>query len=217
VPWLVLLAVLSSPILLVSIYGRSKVARIGLSLVWILCGLGGAWFLVQARDAEKDLETLHEYRLPLDPGFQRIDLRTLSQGSMEGVLRGAGEKPSRADLEKLRWAFPAGVSVSWYEFSAREDWSPGDLPLFQIHWGVPLQQSPLALEYHVGQEVPDFLRSRVLVVTHDASARHLIRDHLLPVLHLFGWGLLGWGGLWLAVQAVREISRRKNHDPRIQS
>lgn len=207
--WVAALALFISPMVCVALYQRTIVARIGLSLVWILSGLGGAWFLHQTREVERDLQTLHEYPLPLGKGDHQIDLVRLSQGSMEGVLRGAGRKPSRADLEKVHWRLPEDVPTAWYDFNAREDQGSEDIPLFQTHWAIPQHYRSIPLQYRIGDEEPDFLRSRKLLVTHDASARHMLRDHLLPFLYLIGWALLGWSVLWLIIQGVRERRRRR--------
>lgn len=210
--WLVVLAVLITPFILLKFSGRLP-TRAGLALFWIASVVGGAWFLKEARDLERDLETVHTYPLPSEPGRHRIDLARMSQGSMKGVLRGGAGSVARPELEKARWSFTdPQIPAAWFESREHDPAGPGETLLFYVEWmGTDIR--PTILEYAVEESRSSWFQGRVLVVGHDAGAKHILRNHGVAMLNLLGGILVGWGGLWMIVQIAKEIGRRRSIRP----
>ena len=207
--WLVALAILVLPFVLVR-FDRQRAVRIALALFWSACACGGAWFLIQAHKAETDLETVRTYALPDVPGTHRVTITPPSQKSMKAELRGGDGVLSPEALKKLDWRFlERFVPATWFDPKQHDQPDAGSTLLFYVDWGT--QDGPLTLEYKVEPETAALLHGRSLVVGHDGSARHMIRDHLLPALKILGWGLIVWGGLWTIVQVVRESMRAKKN------
>jgi hypothetical protein len=200
-PWILLLTLLCLPILLVQ--SRHVAARLGL-LVFGL-GLEGyvAFLLCEGGRIEEDLRTDCRYALDTTSGLHRIPIEALSQRSMKGVLRGGDGMPSRSDLEAFRWKFQDPVLATWFEPRQHQEADPGDTLLFYAQWS-----GAATLEYTVGESNARLLAGRTLVVTHDASAEHMLRDHALASIRIEAWALGLWGGLWMAVQGFREWRRR---------
>lgn len=205
--WLVAAAIFVAPFVLTP-FSRLVSARLALVVFWVGCLCGGTWFLVEARKAEKDLEAIQIYALPHTPGTHRISIIPPSQKSMKAVLRGGSVVPA-IDLKKLDWRFRQPfVSATWFEPKEHDGPEAGETLLFYVdYWGTA--DGPLTLEYQVEPGTAALLHQRSLAVGHDGSARHMIRGHLLPVLTIFEWGLISWGALWMIVQVVLEIRRRR--------
>lgn len=208
--WLVALLILVVPFLLIR-YSRHLAARLGLLVFWLACGAGGAWFLAEARKVEKDLETVYTYPLASTPGTHRVPLAPLSQGSMKGVLRGGAQPAGRPELEKAGWSFTdPKIRVTWFEAREHDPAEPDETLLFYVDWwgsGTP----PAILEYRVDESRQSWFQGRTVRIGHDGSAKHLLRDHALVFLNLFGGVLLIWGGLWLLVQVLQISMRPKKN------
>jgi hypothetical protein len=206
--WLIGLLILVAPFVLLR-FSRHIAARLALMVVWLSCGGGGAWFLSEARRAGKDLETAHTYPLASAPGTHRIALTPLSQGSMKGVLRGGAGSLERSELAKAGWSFTdPRIPATWFEASEHDPAGPGETLLFYTAWtgsDVP----PAVLEYRVDESRQTWFQGRVLAIGHDATARHMLRDHAMAFLNFFGVALLLWGGVWLIVQVVQTATRGK--------
>jgi hypothetical protein len=204
-PSLIVLALLTLPVVFSILYRRPW-ARVGLALVWLACGGVAVFFFRGVADLQRDLDTVHRYDLPSSTGDHSVPIRRLSQGSMLGVLTVGEGRPSRAELERLKWTFPPGVAVEWFDVR-HEDVAADEAPLFQVAWSS--SQDPVTLTYHVDDSSEAVLKSRVLVVRHDSSARHMLRDHGVEWVRLLAWAAAGWAGLWLLVQMVAERLRRR--------
>lgn len=205
--WLVVLAVLVIPFVLAARQHRLA-ARMTLALFWTSSIAAGVWFLFQVRRIEADILSVQVYALPSTPGDHAIRVARPSQGSMKGTLRGGDGALQRGDLEKLRWSFAEpGALAMWFDPREDDGPEPGEVLLFYVdEWRT---QESLSLKYRIEDSPSSLLKGRTLAVGHDRGAKHLLRDHAQIFLVLSGWGLLAWGALWMIVQVVREISRRR--------
>jgi hypothetical protein len=206
-PWLILLALLIVPFILAS-QSRHPVGRIGLLLFWLALEVYVGFLVREGLRIQKDLETPHSYALAGTPGAQRIEIAALSQGSMKGVLRGGNGVLPRAELEKFHWKFRDAVLATWFEAPQHEELDPGDTFLFRAQWS-----GPTTLEYEVDAAAARVLAGRQLLVSHDRSAEHMLRDHALTPINVGAWALGLWGGLWMVVQGVQECTRRRAPKP----
>jgi hypothetical protein len=203
--WPVALGVLMAPVCLLY-FSRHLLARLCLLLLSVGCGIAGVAFFKQARAVEEDMRRADIYELPSSTGVHKIELARLSQVSMEAVLHGGSEKPNQTDLEKFKWSLSGNSPGNrWFHFETRDDVDPLDTPLFQVDWGGP--KLPLTLEYQVEESDASILHGRSIWVRHDRGALHMLRNHLLPILNLFGWSLALWGGLWILIQGIVETRR----------
>jgi len=206
--WLVAAVVLILPFVLLR-FQRHPAGRMGLGLFWLGCLGAGAWFLYHAREAKRDLDSVRTYALPDSPGTHQITVVSPSQKSMKAVLRGGQGVLSPADLKKFDWRFPErSVSAEWFESKEHDEPDPGETLLYYVGYHGTAGGT-LTLEYQVVAETAPMLGGRSLVVGHDGSARHMIRGHLLPLLYLFGWGLMAWGVLWMSVQLGVALKARR--------
>jgi hypothetical protein len=205
--WLVVLGVLMLPFILAR-FSCHLVVRLALLLFWLGCLGVAAWFFSAARQIEKDLETVHSYPLSDVPGTHLVTITPLSQRSMKGVLIGGAGEPPPDELKTLNWRFTDKfVPATWFESDRYDLPAPGRTPLFHVAWGGP--DGPLHLEYQVGEGNRGLPRDRALMITHDPSAKHMLRDHGRAVLELCAWSLLVWGALWMTVQLAMEVHRRR--------
>jgi len=200
--WLIILAVLIVPFLL-NACSRHPAARLGLLMFWLACAGGLGYLLLQAAKIRSDLETMHIYLLPNTVGVHHVEIAALSQGSIKAVLKGGAGPLSRPQLERFRWAFPERIRTTWFEPRQYDETGPGEIFLFHALLG-----DPDFLEYQVDEAGAELLSGRTLVVTHDLSAKHMLRDHALLSAEIAAWILGLWGGLWMIVQAVQEWRRR---------
>jgi hypothetical protein len=204
--WLLLASFFILPFVFTSLYRRSW-ARWGLAAFWLTCAVGAVFSFLEAAKVDKDLATVHRYELPSSAGEHTIPVRRLSQGSMLGVLEGGEGRLSRPNLDRLKWSFPSGVYATWFEVEQSEEVVPSETPLFRVE--CPMGADPVGLTYRVEAADAGLLKSRVLIVRHDQSARHLLRDHWLLALSVLTWGAGLWAALWLGVQVVAERKRRR--------
>jgi hypothetical protein len=205
-PWIILLTLLVLPFLLAQ--SRHAAARIGLLAFWLGLGVYVALLLREARRIEDDLRTQQRHVLENTVGVHRVEIAGMSQGSMKGVLRGGDGVLSRPDLETFRWKFRDAVPATWFEPRQHEETEPGDTLLFHAQWA-----GPTSLEYRVDEANARVLAQRTLIVSHDSSAEHMLRDHALSPIHVGAWALGLWGGLWMVVQGVQEWTRRRRAAP----
>lgn len=202
--WLAALAIFLLPFVFL-IYQRHLAGRLLLFLFWALCGTFGAWFLSRVPRIEADLNAVQAYALPHTPGSHAITIARPSQRSMKGVLRGGAGLPPPEDLGKLGWCFAEpGVWVTWLAPRTHDGPDAGDSVLFYVEYGSP--EGPLTLQYRINEAQAALLSGRTLVVGHDSGARKMLRT-ARSVYNLFGWGLVGWGGLWMIVQAALWVGR----------
>lgn len=210
--WFIAAAALLLPFILLK-YSRHPAGRVGLLLVWLACLAGGAFSYTCARKIDRDLETVHTYHLSASPGTHLVVIAPLSQRSMKGVLTGGAI--ALDPLKKPKWRFTDKfVPVTWFAAREHDPAEADQTLLFYVEWGGP--DGPLTLEYQVDEEAGELLRGKSLIVTHDSSAKHMLRDHARVVLDLLAWVLCLWGGLWLVVSAAIELVRWKNHASRRQ-
>jgi hypothetical protein len=202
--WLIAAAALLIPPILVHHYSHLA-ARIGLLLFWLACGGASAYCFWGTAQMERQLQMSHRYELPGSPGRHRIELTPLPQISMRGVLRGGAGILPPTTLAKFKWSFPETVPVTWFSVKEYDEPEPGDTLLFYVDWP---SAPPYRLEYEVSEALTDALRNRVLIVTHDRSAKHILEDHGLAILRVLAWVSCLWGILWMIVQGVQERKRR---------
>jgi hypothetical protein len=127
---------------------------------------------------------------------------------MKAVLVGGLTPLPLSDLKTPNWRFTDKFeTATWYSTREYDGPGNGETLLFYVDdWGAP--DGPLHLEYDVAEDGRGLLRDRSLAVTHDASAKHLLRDHAQSFVQAFGWALLFWGVLWMTLQVGMERRRR---------
>lgn len=209
-PALVLLVVLILPVVFACLY-RKVWARLGLALVWLPCGGFAVFCFHEASGLRRDLDRVDRYELATSTGDHTVSIPRFSQGSMLGVITGGEGRPSKDELERLKWSFPDKVWAQWFDLP-HEELGEGEIALFTSSCAQELD--PVLLSYRIVDADKALLKSRVLLVRHDSSARHMLRDHGLSFIELFAWASSIWGAIWLAAQIICEWRRRTVATPK---